>query len=75
MTQPSAVIVTPDMLVGAQIRGDKYKWSFRLTAINVTNKVALYNFTSTFSGTQCGSNWREDLEPWMEEQETQRLDE
>jgi len=32
-------------------RGDKYKCSFRLTAINVTNKVALYNFLSTFSGT------------------------
>ena len=31
--------------------GDKYKWSLRLTAINVTNKVALYNFLSTFSGT------------------------
>ena len=32
-------------------RGDKYKWSLRLTAINITNKVALYNFLSTFSGT------------------------
>jgi hypothetical protein len=31
--------------------GDKYQWSLRLTAINVTNKVALYNFLSTFSGT------------------------
>jgi hypothetical protein len=31
--------------------GDKYKWSLRLTAINVTNKIALYNFLSTFSGT------------------------
>jgi hypothetical protein len=31
--------------------GDHYKWSVRLTAINVTNKVALYNFFSTFSGT------------------------
>jgi Carboxypeptidase regulatory-like domain len=31
--------------------GDRYKWSLRLTAINVTNKVALYNFLSTFSGT------------------------
>ena len=30
---------------------DRYKWSLRLTAINVTNKVALYNFLSTFSGT------------------------
>jgi len=33
------------------LRGDKYKWSLRFTAINVTNKVALYNFLSTFSGT------------------------
>lgn len=32
-------------------KGDKYKWSLRLTAINITNKVALYNFLSTFSGT------------------------
>ncbi|HET6143781.1 MAG TPA: TonB-dependent receptor [Candidatus Acidoferrales bacterium] len=32
-------------------RKDRYKWSLRLTAINVTNKVALYNFLSTFSGT------------------------
>jgi len=31
--------------------GDKYKWSLRLTAINLTNKYALYNFLSTFSGT------------------------
>jgi hypothetical protein len=30
---------------------DRYKWSLRLTAINVTNKEALYNFLSTFSGT------------------------
>jgi hypothetical protein len=31
--------------------GDKRKWSLRLTAVNVTNKYALYNFLSTFSGT------------------------
>ena len=31
--------------------GDKYKWSARVTVINVANKVALYNFLSTFSGT------------------------
>jgi hypothetical protein len=30
---------------------DRYKWSLRLTVINLTNKVALYNFLSTFSGT------------------------
>jgi carboxypeptidase family protein len=39
--------VGDDNLFGA----DKYKWSLRLTAINITNKVALYNFLSTFSGT------------------------
>jgi hypothetical protein len=33
------------------LRGDRYRWSLRLTAINVTNKTALYNFFSTFSGT------------------------
>ena len=32
-------------------KGDKYKVSLRLTAINITNKYALYNFLSTFSGT------------------------
>lgn len=32
-------------------KGDRYKWSLTLTAINVTNRVALYNFLSTFSGT------------------------
>jgi hypothetical protein len=31
--------------------GDKYKWSLRLTGVNVGNKYALYNFLSTFSGT------------------------
>ena len=31
--------------------GDKRKWSLRLTAVNMTNKYALYNFLSTFSGT------------------------
>jgi Carboxypeptidase regulatory-like domain len=42
-----------DIAVGDDnlLRGDKYKWSLRFTAINVTNKVALYNFLSTFSGT------------------------
>jgi len=32
-------------------KGDHYKWSLMLTAINLTNKLALYNFLSTFSGT------------------------
>jgi hypothetical protein len=42
-----------DVSVGEDnlFRGDHYKWSLRLTAINVTNKEALYNFLSTFSGT------------------------
>ncbi len=31
--------------------GEKKKWSLRLTAVNFTNKYALYNFLSTFSGT------------------------
>jgi len=31
--------------------GDRYKWSLRLTAVNIANKYALYNFLSTFSGT------------------------
>jgi hypothetical protein len=42
-----------DVSVGEDnlFRGDRYKWSLRFTAINVTNKVSLYNFLSTFSGT------------------------
>jgi len=31
--------------------GDRYKWAARVTAVNFTNKFALYNFLSTFSGT------------------------
>jgi hypothetical protein len=30
---------------------EHYKWSAQLTLINLTNKYALYNFLSTFSGT------------------------
>ncbi len=33
------------------LHGDRYKISLQLTAINVTNKYAVYNFLSTFSGT------------------------
>jgi hypothetical protein len=42
-----------DVTVGDDnlFRGDKYKWSLQLTAVNVTNKQALYNFLSTFTGT------------------------
>jgi len=41
------VAVGHDNLFG----GDKYKWSARLEVVNLTNKEALYNFLSTFSGT------------------------
>jgi hypothetical protein len=42
-----------DLSVGQDnlFNGDKHKWSLRLSAINLTNKEALYNFISTFSGT------------------------
>jgi hypothetical protein len=42
-----------DLSVGDDnlFHGDKRRWSLRLTAVNVTNKYALYNFLSTFSGT------------------------
>jgi hypothetical protein len=33
------------------LHGDRYKWSLRFTVINLTDKEALYNFLSTFSGT------------------------
>jgi hypothetical protein len=32
-------------------RSDRYKWSARLTVINIANNYVLYNFLSTFSGT------------------------
>ncbi len=31
--------------------GGQYKWSLRLTGVNIANNYALYNFLSTFSGT------------------------
>jgi hypothetical protein len=42
-----------DIAVGQDnlFHGDKYKVSLQVTAINITNKHALYNFLSTFSGT------------------------
>jgi hypothetical protein len=42
-----------DLSVGTDnlFRGDKTKISLRFTAVNITNKMALYNFLSTFSGT------------------------
>ena len=42
-----------DLSVGHDnlFNSDRYKWSLNLTVINLTNRVALYNFLSTFSGT------------------------
>lgn len=42
-----------DVSVGSDdlFKGDQYKWSLRLTGVNIANKYALYNFLSTFSGT------------------------
>ena len=42
-----------DLSVGDDniFRADRFKWSARVTVINVANKQALYNFFSTFSGT------------------------
>ncbi len=41
---------------------DAYKWSLRFTVINLTNKEALYNFLSTFSGTHYVSPRSETVE-------------
>ena len=41
------IAVGDDNLFG----GDRFRWSLRFTVVNVTNKVALYNFLSSFSGT------------------------
>lgn len=42
-----------DIAVGHDnlFHGDRFRWSARLTAVNLTNQEALYNFLSTFSGT------------------------
>jgi Carboxypeptidase regulatory-like domain len=42
-----------DVAVGEDnlFRGDRYRWSLRFTVVNITNKVALYNFLSSFTGT------------------------
>jgi hypothetical protein len=42
-----------DLAIGHDniFNGDKYKWSVRLTIVNLLDKDALYNFLSTFSGT------------------------
>jgi Carboxypeptidase regulatory-like domain/TonB-dependent Receptor Plug Domain len=42
-----------DLSLGEEnlFNGDKHTWSLRLTGVNITNKYALYNFLSTFSGT------------------------
>ena len=42
-----------DLAVGDDdlFHGDRYKWSARVTVINLANRYAPYNFLSTFSGT------------------------
>jgi hypothetical protein len=42
-----------DLSIGHEnlFHGDRYKWSAQLTAVNLANNYALYNFLSTFSGT------------------------
>jgi hypothetical protein len=48
--QPRSLV---DMALGEDnlFHGDRYKWNAQITAANVTNNYALYNFLSTFSGT------------------------
>jgi Carboxypeptidase regulatory-like domain/TonB-dependent Receptor Plug Domain len=42
-----------DLAIGDDnlFHADRYKWSVRVTLINLTNNYVLYNFLSTFSGT------------------------
>jgi len=42
-----------DLAIGDDnlFHGDKRWWSAQVTLVNSTNRVALYNFISTFSGT------------------------
>ena len=41
-----------DVAIGQDnlLQGDRYRWSLRFTVVNLTNKVALYNFLSSFTG-------------------------
>ncbi|HZC22409.1 MAG TPA: hypothetical protein VE866_03655 [Candidatus Binatia bacterium] len=50
--------ITPRNLFDAAVGDDNllrsdgpHKWSLRFTVVNLTNKEALFNFLSTFSGT------------------------
>jgi hypothetical protein len=60
--------IAPHSLLDASVgidnlfRGERYRWSVRGTVINLTNKVALYNFLSTFSGTHYVTPRTETLE-------------
>jgi hypothetical protein len=42
-----------DGVIGQEniFRGDRFRWNAQVSALNFTNKYALYNFLSTFSGT------------------------
>jgi Carboxypeptidase regulatory-like domain len=42
-----------DIAVGDDnlFHADRYRWSLRFTVVNVSNKAALYNFLSSFTGT------------------------
>jgi hypothetical protein len=53
-----------DVAVGDDdlFHGDRYKWSLRFTVINASNKEALYNFLSTFSGTHFVAPRSENVE-------------
>ena len=53
-----------DLAVGDDnlFHGDRFKWSLRFTVINLTNKEALYNFLSTFSGTHFVTPRSENVE-------------
>jgi len=53
-----------DLAVGDDnlFHGDHNRWSLQLTVVNLMNKVALYNFLSTFSGTHYVTPRTETLE-------------
>jgi len=61
--------VAPRNLIDASVgwdnlfRNDRLKWNLQLTAINLTNKDAMFNFLSTFSGTHFNSprTWKAEL--------------
>lgn len=50
-TRPASAQLGKSGSIDNLFHGDRFRWSARVTVINITNKETLYNFLSTFSRT------------------------